>query len=63
MQQKTEAVVSKTLLEYYEDSRITLADIVLESNGSIQVVTSTGNVNDPVRLHKVTIDVSTLFCA
>lgn len=59
VQHKTEMVVVKTLLDYYENKRISCTDICLETDGSIQIITSTGSAKDPIRLHKLTTDVST----
>ena len=50
-------VVSKTVIEYYEGRRISSADLVMEPDGSVQLVTSTGLSRDPIRLHRLTTDV------
>lgn len=55
--QKTEMVVTRVALETFEDRMLKCADIVLEANGSVQILSTTGRTKDPIRLHKLTTDV------
>lgn len=58
VQQKTEMVVTRTSLESFEGRRLTCADIVIDPVGCIHILTSTSRTKDPIRLHKLQMDVS-----
>ncbi|XP_067928377.1 mediator of RNA polymerase II transcription subunit 16-like isoform X2 [Watersipora subatra] len=56
--QKPEMVVTRTALETFEDRMLKCADIVLEANGSLQILSTTGRTKDPIRLHKLSVDIT-----